>query len=608
MFHVKHYRALSLLLALTLLLSLSPALAADSTWTGPLSEDAVLTLLDTGRGYIAYYFFASAIYWSPDGVNWTDLSERSWVQEARSYIGRVLGHREFQIIWTGSEYMMRQDLRDDARSAYKTIGDSPRNASVTFLDQEFQVIGELPLDGAVTDIRYEDGTYYATVDGSEIAFTREAWLPKDLTTEFSDVPASAWYAQGVALCAEEGLMVGTGMGRFSPDATLTDRECAVLALRLYDLLHGGDGVFETAPEDWGWATFTFPDGKTVQGYIDDSSLWQWSRFSRADMGHLSFDLETEEERAWGLAMDYQRAVFSMNGVDCPGELHLAGYNLDLLYFEPDPDAWEDFRSFRENLYPTPNDWYRDAWYYADQHDLRGLNRGNYRSGFADAIFAVTGELEPINDVFALPDTSDHSALSLCRAGVLTGTDEYGAFSPYSTLTRAEAATILARVLHPELRQQYTILPLETYQDYTLTYLCDTEDTYPILGQQVVALDRRVLLALDGTVVLPPEGWEIERVGANDVCIVDHNTTTYGVMDLQGQVTPAPWWEARERPGELQDSTQLFNGYRSGFRFSCFQNAQGQQVTPEFAWTGIVTPEGQSFVCLEGKVYRIQFQP
>lgn len=425
------------------------------------------------------------------------------------------------------------------------------------------------------------------------------------TTGFSDVPADAWYAQGVALCAEKGLMMGTGMGRFSPDTTLTDQECAVLALRLYDLLHGGDGVLEKAPEDWGYATFTFPDGKTVQGYIADRSVWQWSQFDRGDTGHLSFQLETEEEQAWGLAMDYQRAVFSMNGVDCYGELHLNGFNHDLLYFEPKGGG--DFYALKTPLYPTPDKWYRDAWYYADQHGLRELTyHGNLRSGFADAIFAVTGELEPINDIFALPDTPDHSALSLCRAGVLTGTDQHGTFCPYSTLKRAQAATILARVLCPELRQQYTVLPLETYEDYTLTYLCDTEDIYPILGERVVALDRRVLLALDGTVISPPEGWRIERVGADDVCITDYKTA-YGVMDFQGQVTIAPWWEARERPGELMDSTQLFNGYRSDFTYSCFQNAQGQQVTPEFAWTGIVTAEGQSFVCLEGKVYRIQFE-
>lgn len=603
---MKHYRVLPLLLALALLLTLPPALATDSVWIGPLSEDAIPTVLDTGRGYIAYYFYASAIYWSPDCVNWTDLSDRSWVQEARDYIRRALGHREFQIIWTGTEYMMRQDLRDDARSAYQTIGDSPRNASVTFLDQEFQIIGELPLGGAVTDIRYEDNTYYATVDDTEVAFTREAWLPQNLTTEFSDVPADAWYAQGVALCAEEGLMVGTGRGQFSPDATLTDRECAVLALRLYDLCHGGDGVFEKAPEDWGWATLALADGQVLsEGYFDDSSIWHWSRFSRVDSGHLSFDLETKEAQAWGRAMDYQQAVFSMNGVDCYGELHLSGFDLDLLYFEPMGGG--DFYAMETNLYPAPGEWYRDAWYYADQHDLRKLTyHSNLRGGFADAIFAVTGELEPVNDIFALPDTQETSALALCRAGVLAGTDEYGTFSPYSTLTRAEAATILARVLHPELRQQYTILPLETYEDYTLTYLCDTEGDYPFIGEQVVAIDRNTLLFLDGAVVQTPEGWEIERLGANDACVADYSTATYGVMDFQGQVTLAPWWEARERPGEIQDRSQLFNGYRSGFRFSCFHNEQGEQVTPTFTWMGVVNAQGQSFVCQEGKVYRIEF--
>lgn len=613
---------LSLALVLTLLLC--PALAAESDaaasdWTGPFSQEAVPTVLDTGRGYLLYYWYVSDIYYSEDGVTWTDLSDRQWVKDAERYTyGYVggLGRREFEVLWTGTEYMMRQSLCDDPRGTHRRQGDSPRNNSVTFLDEDFQIIGERTFQSPVTAIRYEDGLYYATVGGEEVSFLRSDPSSK-VSGAFSDVPADAWFAQGAALCAEQGLMVGTGEGQFSPDATLTQEECAVLALRLYDLSHGGDGVFEKAPRDWGYATFTFPDGQVRGGVWEDSASWDWARFSLADPGHLAFRLETEAEQAWGRSMDYQRAVFSMNGVDCPGELHLNGSTL--LYFEPDPgEAWDTFYTFRIQRYPTSDFWYRDAWYYADQHDLQNLTScGSDRGRFADAIFAVTGELDPINDIFALPDTSEHSVLSLCRAGVLTGTDPYGTFRPDDTLTRAEAATILARVLKPELRQSYSILPLETYENYTLTELYRTEDTYPILGERVAAVttsehpeayDKGALLFLDGSVVLPPEGWGIERVGANDVCIAQDETAAYGVMDFQGQVTPAEWWEARERPGELSlnDYCELSNGYRSDFRWSCFENAQGQQVTPMFTWTGIVTPEGQSFVCLEGTVYRIEF--
>ena len=52
---------------------------------------------------------------------------------------------------------------------------------------------------------------------------------------FSDVPAGSWYEPGVQVCAEKGVMVGTGEGLFSAEKELTNAECLTLALRLYDL-------------------------------------------------------------------------------------------------------------------------------------------------------------------------------------------------------------------------------------------------------------------------------------------------------------------------------------------------------------------------------------
>ena len=72
--------------------------------------------------------------------------------------------------------MMRQSLLDDPREdTHQQYGDSPRNNWVTLLDEGFRIIGAKAFDGPVTDIRYAGGTYYATVDGVEHAFTRTDW-------------------------------------------------------------------------------------------------------------------------------------------------------------------------------------------------------------------------------------------------------------------------------------------------------------------------------------------------------------------------------------------------------------------------------------------------
>ena len=64
--------------------------------------------------------------------------------------------------------------------------------------------------------------------------------------------------------------------------------------------------------------------------------------------------------------------------------------------------------------------------------------------------------EAISSVSDLPDVDGNTPYSadiftLYAAGILTGSDEYGTFHPYSGITRAEAATILMRVNSSDFR-------------------------------------------------------------------------------------------------------------------------------------------------------------
>ncbi len=64
-------------------------------------------------------------------------------------------------------------------------------------------------------------------------------------------------------------------------------------------------------------------------------------------------------------------------------------------------------------------------------------------------------LTPINDITALPDTSEDFILTFYNAGILTGTDDYGTFSPDNSLTRAEAAAMISRIARDTLRISFT---------------------------------------------------------------------------------------------------------------------------------------------------------
>lgn len=496
-------RFLSVLLAAIITLScLSfPVFAAEEADVkAPFSQDAAPTLCDTGRGYIAYSFYASAVYYSEDGVVWTDLSDRQWVQEARDYIAlsSMMCHREFQFVWTGTEYMMCQSLLADPRPTFLLFGDSPRNNMVTFLDTDFKIIGELLFDGPVSDIRFEGGTYYATVGGSEMAFTREEWLAGKLNevyalapdTEFTDVADTDWFAPYVDVCVDAGLMVGVGDGLFAPEKTLSREECITLAARLHQMGQGGDENSEMPVDGYTYAVLTDEQtGEILSGnYLDRTEptvgdlRWRLGWVHFGILHGLGFDPQGEEEWAWAQERDGTRVVVSLNGVDYPGYLY---HSHGVVHFVADQGS--DFAAV-EALEWIRDNWFMAVWYYAQQNRLGSLLLGGAtRHDFAVRMAAVT-DLPAINDIGRVPD-SDHPAVTeLYRAGVLNGVDDKGTFSPDSTMTRAEAAAICARVLKPELRLNVT---LPEPGGYTLTDLgevpqgMDWGSHYRYLGQGFV---------------------------------------------------------------------------------------------------------------------------
>lgn len=305
--------------------------------------------------------------------------------------------------------------------------------------------------------------------------------PAALATEgepvFSDVPAGSWFEEGVATCARQGVMVGRDGGAFAPDAILTAVECLTLAVRLYDLRHGGDGSIEHAPEEWGRMTLTLADGTVFEGYGERGepfTFWMWAK---NDYWALCVDLpgETDEERrAWGLAHE-GAATLTIGETEFVGTVicsnPIAEY---VLMFRPDDPTKEDYAAIQRGAssdIPGPERWYRDVVYTA--HQL-GLNDGEaypafaallgdfdlesgavaVREKFALALAEAAGELEPLYTVerlFDLEREGNEPIFALYDAGVLTGTDEYGTFDADGYLTRAQAAVMVARVLDEKQR-------------------------------------------------------------------------------------------------------------------------------------------------------------
>lgn len=89
------------------------------------------------------------------------------------------------------------------------------------------------------------------------------------------------------------------------------------------------------------------------------------------------------------------------------------------------------------------------------HPEESCSRMQYLLLLNAALPSGQGLLSAINAITSLPDTSDSVVLSFYNAGILTGVDEQGTFDGGKSLTRAECAAMVSRIVRPELRQSFT---------------------------------------------------------------------------------------------------------------------------------------------------------
>ena len=406
---------------------------------------------------------------------------------------------------------------------------------------------------------------------------------------FSDVSPDDWFAPYIDVCVEEGLMAGTGDGRFSPGQYVTMAECILLTVRLDRLRKGGDGPLTPAPKEWGTVVITGEDGAVLFGTEDYHGY-----HSSGDQDVICLPPEAVRPLVGTGGKVSVNGTLSFEGQfvvneDPQADWNWAGlalYGLTYREFEEVLDGY----ALAGTLAQTP-EWLLDGLYYAQQEglDLGYLDVLPYpatRLGFLTALEGVMDprELEQINIVEVLPDVpadrymtwTDHGRSGtngnfgdFYRAGVLSGTDEYGAFRGDLPLTRAECAAMLARLLRPELRLRFTLTPWPWKTEYELVELGISAENWwnggdvnwnfsssveHSLDQQLLRVSRREgsdidydqdgVFSIDGTWLVEPGLYgDIGDFGPDGLARVSttHNwfTGTWGVIDTQGrEVVPA----------------------------------------------------------------------
>lgn len=246
-----------------------PALETGNVLDGPMGSGGGPVLCDTGRDYVLYYTSRSGVYRSSGGLSWTEI-RRQWVENAAGY-----STREFDLLWTGNEYMMRQNLQ----SGDPDTPDSPRNNWVTFLDEGFHIVGVKAFDGPVTGIRYEDGVYYASVDGTEHSFTRTDW---DLQTNGRDCAVGNGFLVRSGTLSQEGVTywdVSTdGQGWIRTDRTASGRQMALLetggAVARYSVADGALSYWDGT--EWAASQLGFAPTEGLTGEITVTYCMAWT--------------------------------------------------------------------------------------------------------------------------------------------------------------------------------------------------------------------------------------------------------------------------------------------------------------------------------------------
>ncbi len=132
-----------------------------------------------GKTFMISHGWGMPYLMSEDGVYWEPIP-MDWAGAPRGY-GAFL--------WTGKEYMVRQDTYSGGMAGMQAT-DSEKNNAIQFLDEDFHVTGSHDFGEFVQNMAYQNGTYYVQV-GMD---TLSVWTSTDRThwtkTAMTQIPAS----------------------------------------------------------------------------------------------------------------------------------------------------------------------------------------------------------------------------------------------------------------------------------------------------------------------------------------------------------------------------------------------------------------------------------
>lgn len=236
--------------------------------------------------------------------------------------------------------------------------------------------------------------------------------------QFTDVSSSVWYCDTVAQVYELGLMKGNGDGTFNPKGYITEAEAITIAARIHKIYTTGNDNFSDIKQEM----------KAME-----PTILEWCGNDKTNPAYKEFF------NAWYSPYAYYYSRY-----------------IQYQYPEDDIDNWDNIPNYNYVLiYPFLGTVPEHATSLAQNT----ITRKTFVEIMAQAL--PESEFTQINTVEtdSIPDitySESFEVYQFYRAGVLTGSDSVGTFNPKTSISRAEVAAIITRMVQPSLRQHITL--------------------------------------------------------------------------------------------------------------------------------------------------------
>lgn len=220
-----------------------------------------------------------------DEKNAPDLSELEWetdeqtgVMTAELTLPNTSETYTFTLTFTGNEYYEAATASEQVVVAQQIIsgggsdpGDQPADPDDTGVSDWLNTKDHLAYLAGYPGGTFGPDQNMTRAEAAQMFYNLLLEKDVEITVEFEDVPADAWYAKPVNTLASLGILSGVGNGRFDPERSITRAEFTVIAMKFANTSGGGVNIFSDVNEDdwfysavvdstqYGWIN-GYPDG------------------------------------------------------------------------------------------------------------------------------------------------------------------------------------------------------------------------------------------------------------------------------------------------------------------------------------------------------------